>query len=100
MDFRAVPRFWSPSRSSQIILHKTNQPDIVVNLFDADGLPGKDLAEIDFLVSQTNAAAAGDHDGFVVEGIVDVGQPGVGTGRRLVDFDRTSHVQSFADAEG
>jgi hypothetical protein len=30
-----------------------------VNFLDADGLSGKDLAEIDFLVAQTNAAAAG-----------------------------------------
>jgi hypothetical protein len=45
--------------------------------------PEKALAEIDFLVSQTNTTAAGDHDGFVVEGIVDVGQPGVGTGPKV-----------------
>src|SRR5215471_15607504 len=46
-------------------------------------------------VSQTDAPATGDHDGFVVEGIVDVGQAGVGTGRRLVDLGRTLHVQSL-----
>jgi len=28
-----------------------------VNFLDADGLPGEDLAEIDFFVAQTNAAA-------------------------------------------
>jgi hypothetical protein len=50
-----------------------------VNFLDADGLSGKGLAEIDFLASQTDAAATGDHDGFVVEGIVDVRQSGVGT---------------------
>ena len=66
-----------------------------MNLSAADGLFGKDLAEIDFLVSQTNTTAAGDHDGFVLEGVVDVGQPGVGTGRRLVDLGRTLHVESF-----
>jgi len=46
-----------------------------VNFLDADGLPGEDLAEIDLFVAQTNAAAAGDHDGFVVDRIVDVGKP-------------------------
>ena len=45
-----------------------------MNFFDADGLAGKDLAEIDFLVAQTNAPATGHHDRFVMEGIVDVGQ--------------------------
>jgi len=29
-------------------------------------------AEIDFFLAQTDATAAGDHDGFVVEWIVDV----------------------------
>src|SRR5262249_16108353 len=82
----------------QIIIHKADQPYVVVNLLDADGLSSKDLAEIDFFVAQTDAATASDHDGFVVEGIVDVRQPGVGTGGRLVDFRRTLHIQSFVRA--
>jgi len=41
------------------------------------------------------ATATGDHDGFVVQGIVDVRQSGVGTWGRLVDLHRTLHVQSF-----
>jgi hypothetical protein len=49
-----------------------------VYFFDADGLTGKDLTEIDFLLAQTDAPAPGDHDGFIVEGIVDVRQAGVG----------------------
>src|SRR5262249_52371564 len=59
------------------------------------GLPGKDLAEVDFLVSQTYATAARDHDGFVVERVIDVGQSGVGTGRGLVDLGWTFHMQSL-----
>src|ERR1700752_2662542 len=34
----------------QIIIHKADQPDVVVDFFDADGLSGKDLAEIDFFL--------------------------------------------------
>ena len=45
-----------------------------MNLFDADRLAGKDRAEINFFVSQTDATAMGDDDGLVVEGIVDIGQ--------------------------
>jgi len=82
----------------QIIIHKTDQPDVVVNLLDADGLSSKDLAEINFFVAQTDAATAGDHDGFVVKGIVDVRQPGVGTRGGLVDLRRTFHIQSFVRA--
>jgi len=44
---------------------------VVVHFFDADGLSGKDLTEIDFLLAQTDTPAAGDYDGFIVEGIVD-----------------------------
>src|SRR5262249_43701433 len=82
----------------QIIIHKADQPYVVVNLLDADGLSSKDLAEINFFVAQTDAATAGDHDGFVVEGIVDVRQSGVGAQRGLIDLRRTFHIQSFVRA--
>ena len=38
---------------TQIILHKTDEPDIVVSLVDGDGHVGEDLAEIDFLVTRS-----------------------------------------------
>jgi len=69
-----------------------------VYFFDADGLSGKDLAEIDFFLAQTDATATGDHDGFVVEWIVDIRQSVVGTRGRLVDLCWTLHVQSFVRA--
>src|ERR1700724_3916685 len=83
---------------SQIIIHKAHQPDIVVDFFDADRLAGKDLAEINFLATETDAPASGDHDSFIVEGIVDVRQAGVGARRRLVDLRGTLPVQSFVRA--
>ncbi|MBS1867703.1 MAG: hypothetical protein JSS69_17450, partial [Acidobacteria bacterium] len=52
---------------SQIIIHKADQPDVVVHFFDARGLPGEDRAEIDFPATQANAATTGEHDGSVVE---------------------------------
>ena len=69
-----------------------------MDFLDADGLAGEDLAEIDFFVAQTNAAAACDHDGFVMEGIIDIGQAGVRAWRRLIDFCGTLHIQSFMRA--
>ncbi len=45
-----------------------------MNFFDADRLAGKDLTEVDFLGAQTDSAATGNHDRFVVERVVDVGQ--------------------------
>ena len=72
-----------------------------MNFFDADGLSSKDLAEINFLVVQTDAATAGDHDGFVVEGIVDVRESGVGTQGRLVDLrSGISYPELRAGARG
>src|SRR5215510_15205894 len=71
----------------KIIIHKADQPDVVVHFFDADSLSGRDRAEVDFLLAQTDAPAVGDHNDFVVEGIVDIRQAGVGTRGRLVDVD-------------
>jgi hypothetical protein len=34
---------------SQIIIHETDQPDVVVDFFDDDGVSCEDLAEIDLL---------------------------------------------------
>ena len=57
----------------EILTHKVHQPDVVVHFFDADGLSGKDLAEVDFFLAQTDATTARDHDGLVVERIVEAG---------------------------
>jgi len=41
---------------------------------DADGLPGENRSEIDFFLAETDATAMRNHNGSVVERIVDVGQ--------------------------
>lgn len=69
-----------------------------MNFLDANGLASEDRAEVNFLLADTDVAATSDHDGFVVEGIVDVGQSGVDALGRLVDLRRTFHVQSFVRA--
>jgi len=46
-------------------------PDMVLDLFDADGLTGKDEAEVDLLAIVANAAAGDDGDGLVVKRIVE-----------------------------
>src|SRR5437773_7058916 len=55
--------------------------------------PAKTVLKLFFFASQTNATASGDHDGFVVEGIVDVRQSAVHVLGRLVDLRRALHVQ-------
>ena len=66
-----------------------------MHFFDAHGLTGEDRAEIDFFLAQTDAAATRDHDGFIVERIVEVRQSGVHALGRLVDLRRALHVQGF-----
>jgi hypothetical protein len=50
-----------------------------MHFFDADGLSRKDLAEVDLFVAETDATTPRDHDGFVMERIVDIRQARVGT---------------------
>ena len=66
-----------------------------MHFFDAHGLTGEDRAEVNLFAAQTDAPAVGDHDGFVVEGIVDVGQALVEARGRLIDLGRALHVQGF-----
>jgi len=56
--------------------------------------PAKTWLKLIFL-TQANSTAPGDHDGLIVERIVDVRQSGIGTRRRPIDFGRTLHVQGF-----
>ena len=46
-------------------------PDMVLDLFDADGLAGEDDTEVDLLAIVANAAAGDDGDGLVVKRIVE-----------------------------
>ena len=66
-----------------------------MNFFNADGLAGEDLAEVDFLGAQTDSAATGNHDSLVVEGVVDVGQSLIEASGGLIDFGRILHAEGF-----
>ena len=44
---------------AEIVVHEADEPNPIVGLFDADGLAGKDLAEIDLLAVEADAAARG-----------------------------------------
>jgi hypothetical protein len=59
-DFPAVPpRARLQIEVSQIIIHKADQPDIVMNFFDADRLNGEDGAEVDLFAAEADASANG-----------------------------------------
>ena len=57
---------------AEIVVHKANQPETVLQFFYADGLTGKDRTAIDFSLAETNAAAMRDDNRSVMEWVVDV----------------------------
>ena len=65
---------------------------------NANGPPGKDLAEVDWFRAQTDAAATGEHDGFIVERRVEVGESGVRRKGRLIELGGIFHVPSLVRA--
>ena len=57
--------------------------------------PPEDGRDVDALAEHADAAAGGDEDVTVVEGIVDVGQALICTRRRSVDFRGTFHGEGL-----
>jgi hypothetical protein len=80
---------------SQVVIHKTNQPYVVVNFLDADRLAGKDRAEVNLFATETDPAAIGDDNDLVMEGIINIRQALIGTARGLIELGRTLHAQGF-----
>jgi hypothetical protein len=79
----------------KIVIHKADQPNTFFNFLDTHSLPRKDRAEIDFLAVETDASAAGDVDGFVVERINKFGQAAIGTGGGSINFRGALHVEGL-----
>jgi Phage integrase family len=57
---------------SKIIIHKADEPNPIVGLFDSDGLAGEDLAEVDFLPVEADSAAGSDGETLLIERGVDI----------------------------
>ena len=53
-------------------MHEADQPDLVGDLFDADGLSGEHGAEVDLAIFEADATAAGDDVAVVVERVLEV----------------------------
>jgi hypothetical protein len=82
---------------AQIVLHKANRPDVIVHFFDSDRLAGGDLAEVDFLFAQPDAATPCE-DNLVVQRVspdpASRGRGAVKAGR-----SRPGHFMSKASCE-
>jgi hypothetical protein len=70
MGCRGLQSFFLQIDVAEIVLHKADQPSPFFHFFETDRLPGENRAEINFLVVQTGASAAGEVGGGVVERIV------------------------------
>jgi len=53
-------------------VHEADQPDLLGDLADADGLTGEDLAEVDFSAIEADATAASDRDRPIMEGVLEI----------------------------
>jgi hypothetical protein len=83
---------------TQVIIHEADEPDAIVDFLDSHRLTSQASAEIDLLAIQTQAAAAGDDDSFVVERVVRFADALIGAAGRSVDLRRTLHFQRFVRA--
>ena len=63
---------------AKIVVHKTDQPDAVVDFLDTDGLTGERHAEVDLLVVEAKTPTAGDYYGAIVERVVRFGDTAIG----------------------
>jgi hypothetical protein len=59
---------------SEIIVDEADEPNALVGLFDSDGLAGEHLAEVDVACLEADAAAAGNDDFAIMEGVGDFGR--------------------------
>ena len=76
-------------------MHKADEPDAVLDFFDADGLTRQRFAQIDFLAIKADAAAAGDQQGFIVKRVVRLGNAHIRSGGSGVELCRALHVERF-----
>jgi len=73
---------------SEVVVHEGDEPDLLVDLLDADLPSGEDGAEAHFVANEADSAAAGDGDVAIVEGVVEFLEPAIGSRRGGAGFGR------------
>jgi len=79
-------------------VHEADEPDVLFDLFDADGLTGEDLAEIDLAHFEADAAARCDGDGPIVERIIERRQAFIAPRRGPVELGWEAHADGLMRA--
>jgi hypothetical protein len=80
-------------KEPQVVVHKTNQPDLLRDFLDADILSGEDLTEIYLTPPDADTPALRDGDGAIMQGIFEFAQACVRPRRRTVELAWDSAVQ-------
>jgi hypothetical protein len=83
---------------TEIVVHKADQPNTVVDLFDAHGLTRERSAEIDFLFENADPSAIGNQSCPIVERIGEFSDASIWPRGRLIDFDGALHIESLMRA--
>jgi hypothetical protein len=80
---------------TEIVVHKSHQPDAIVDLLDAHGLTRERSAEIYFLFKDADPFAVGNQSCPIVEGLGELSEATIGPSRRFVDGRGALHIESF-----
>jgi hypothetical protein len=75
---------------AEIVIHKADQPNPFFDFFQTDCLTSENRAEVNLFAVETDASAADDLDGLVVERIVQFGQATIGTSNSLFNLSKLS----------
>src|SRR5579864_6107776 len=92
---QGLQSFFLQINITEIVIHKTDQPDSILDFRHTNGLAGEGYAEVDLLVVQAKASTAGDHDGAIVERVVRFGDAATGARGSRVDLSWAFHGQGF-----
>jgi len=80
---------------TEIIVHKADQPNTVVDFFDAYSLTCERSAEIYFLFENANPSAVGNQNCPIVERIGEFSDAPIWPRGSLIDFDGALHIESL-----
>ncbi len=83
---------------TEIIVHKADQPNTVVDFFDAHSLTRERGTEIYFLFENADPSAAGDQNGPIVERIREFSDAALWSRGKLIDVGGELHIESFMGA--
>ena len=64
----------------QVVMHEGDEPDAIADFLDPDSLTRQGFTEADLFTIDAESSALSDRDGFVVEGILELTDAGVGAG--------------------